>query len=347
MGVIYKITNLINGKIYIGQTRVTEPQRWQQHIWYANNAPEKDSVALCRAIKKYGKDNFKREILEEINDNEKLNEREIYYIMKYNSTNKDIGYNIALGGFGKAVYNNTEILELYYKHKTIAEVSRILGCQRETISRRLRAMGIETYNKSVLQYSTAGQFIAGYSSFAEAKRKTGLNLPHIIPKHKYHSGFFWLYEVDNDDIKVVILNYKNERHLTKEIQQYDLNCNYIKSFNSATEASKELNIDVSSIKAAINGKQKTAGGFIWYKPNTNGETLEEKYQKYINSSSCCEIEEIDLFGNVIGTFPSASYLERELHWTYNCIKNVCDGKTTHTHGRLFRYKNEDKRKLKL
>ena len=58
MGVIYKITNKINGKIYVGQTRVTEPKRWQQHIWYAYNCPNKDSLLLCYAIKKYGKYNI-------------------------------------------------------------------------------------------------------------------------------------------------------------------------------------------------------------------------------------------------------------------------------------------------
>ena len=65
MGYIYKITNNINGKIYIGQTRVTEPQRWQQHVWHAYNDSYNDSLLLCQAIKKYGKENFTRAIVEE------------------------------------------------------------------------------------------------------------------------------------------------------------------------------------------------------------------------------------------------------------------------------------------
>ena len=68
MGVIYKITNLINNKIYIGQTRMSEPQRWQSHIWHAYNDPENDCIYLCNAIKKYGRENFKREILEQTTD---------------------------------------------------------------------------------------------------------------------------------------------------------------------------------------------------------------------------------------------------------------------------------------
>ena len=63
MGVIYKITNNINGKIYIGQTRIPESKRWQQHVWHADNDSDKDSLLLCKAIKKYGKESFSREII--------------------------------------------------------------------------------------------------------------------------------------------------------------------------------------------------------------------------------------------------------------------------------------------
>ena len=69
MGVIYKITNQINGKFYIGKTVLTEPQRWQQHLYYAQNGQgDKDCPCLCNAILKYGKENFIREILEEVDN---------------------------------------------------------------------------------------------------------------------------------------------------------------------------------------------------------------------------------------------------------------------------------------
>jgi len=99
MGYIYKITNLVNNKIYIGKTVVSEPRRWQAHVWYAHNDIKKDCPYLCNAINKYGKENFKREIIEEIDD-KNLFEREIYWINYYASNNHEIGYNLDNGGIG-------------------------------------------------------------------------------------------------------------------------------------------------------------------------------------------------------------------------------------------------------
>ena len=81
---IYKITNLVNGKIYIGQS-INIDKRIKEHFWKASN--EKDisyNSALHLAIRKYGKENFQWEILEECKvDN--IDEREKFYIKEYNS----------------------------------------------------------------------------------------------------------------------------------------------------------------------------------------------------------------------------------------------------------------------
>ena len=62
MAVVYKITNKINGKIYIGQTTRTFEQRWKEHCNDAMNF--KDIYLFHNAIRKYGKENFECEILE-------------------------------------------------------------------------------------------------------------------------------------------------------------------------------------------------------------------------------------------------------------------------------------------
>ena len=82
---IYKIENLLTHKVYIGQSRHIEI-RWQEHC-----RPSSDSI-ISRAIRKYGKSNFSFEILEECAIDE-LDQREEYYIRKYNSVNPN-GYNI-------------------------------------------------------------------------------------------------------------------------------------------------------------------------------------------------------------------------------------------------------------
>lgn len=87
---IYKITNKINGKIYIGQSNDIE-RRFKEHI---HRSP-RFRLSIDWSIVKYGEENFSFEILEEC-EKEKLNERETYYIQKYNSIEK--GYNQNLGG---------------------------------------------------------------------------------------------------------------------------------------------------------------------------------------------------------------------------------------------------------
>ena len=89
---IYCFTNLINNKRYIGQSIVLE-QRYNQHLRNVNN--EKFQYPIYLAIRKYGLENFRYEILEETTTN-KLDEREKYWISYYNSYNN--GYNLTEGG---------------------------------------------------------------------------------------------------------------------------------------------------------------------------------------------------------------------------------------------------------
>lgn len=92
--IIYKTTNLTNGKIYVGQDAFNDPT-------YLGSG-----IILERSIKKYGKSNFKKEILEHCHSKEDLNQREIFWIKTLNATDKRIGYNIALGGDGGDTFTN-------------------------------------------------------------------------------------------------------------------------------------------------------------------------------------------------------------------------------------------------
>lgn len=87
--IIYKITNLVNNKIYIGQSN-------GKNKFYMGSG-----IILHNAIKKYGMENFKKDIIVEGEFNQTLlDQLEIHYIRLYNSTNKSIGYNIDEGGWG-------------------------------------------------------------------------------------------------------------------------------------------------------------------------------------------------------------------------------------------------------
>lgn len=108
---IYKIT-FPNGKIYIGLS-VDIKRRMQEH-----NSPHENKTPCDCAIKKYGKIT-EIEILEIVENAEDLNEREIYWIEQYNSTDRKIGYNLTPGGYmtqgensGRAVFTNEEVLDI-------------------------------------------------------------------------------------------------------------------------------------------------------------------------------------------------------------------------------------------
>ncbi len=105
MAYIYSITNLENQKVYVGKTTQSNPyDRWKQHLQLGrskNNLNENNSahsMPIVRAINKYGADKFKFRVLEECID-DKVNERETYWIERLNSCGKN-GYNITLGGEG-------------------------------------------------------------------------------------------------------------------------------------------------------------------------------------------------------------------------------------------------------
>ena len=97
---IYKITNKVNGKIYIGYTEKSLEERFAQHCGDARSA--RPSRPLIRAIKKYGEDSFTIEALYEGTNKEyTLNDREDYYIETYkNIVGWDNMYNVCPGGLG-------------------------------------------------------------------------------------------------------------------------------------------------------------------------------------------------------------------------------------------------------
>lgn len=110
---IYKITNLINNKIYIGYTKKSLEERLRYHFYYAKHG----KLPLSYAIKKYGKENFKIELIEESeNDSYIHKEREKYWIDRLNSRNPKIGYNVAAGGDGgDTLSKNPKKDEIYKK----------------------------------------------------------------------------------------------------------------------------------------------------------------------------------------------------------------------------------------
>ncbi|MFA2720635.1 GIY-YIG nuclease family protein [Bacillus paranthracis] len=102
--IIYKATNKVNGKVYIGQTNKSFNIRVGQHK--TESSINRNNMVICKAIRKYGFENFEWEIICKCENQEELNEKEKYYIAFYNSYKN--GYNSNLGGGGNKGFKMPE-----------------------------------------------------------------------------------------------------------------------------------------------------------------------------------------------------------------------------------------------
>lgn len=92
--IIYKITNRINGKVYVGLTTTTLEGRWKSHVQHSKTCDRH----LYKSMRKYGFENFTIEEIDSTEDFRELGRLERYYIQLYDSQNPDKGYNITAGG---------------------------------------------------------------------------------------------------------------------------------------------------------------------------------------------------------------------------------------------------------
>ena len=210
MAEIYKITNTVNGKSYIGQTQYTSEIRFKQHLnaYYQNR-----ESTLYQAFDKYGVDNFTLEILEECKINQ-LDEREVYWIKQFNSFNQ--GYNSTFGGHnGRRLEIDTDkLLELWSNGWNMTNIAHFLEVSQETVKSRLATLGV-----SEVELSSRGtdllkkeivaicfetwNIIAQFDSTVEASRWANVSPSQIS---KACSGvinssayLFWRYKSDISD----------------------------------------------------------------------------------------------------------------------------------------------------
>lgn len=124
---IYKTTNLINGKIYVGQ-----------HSTYNIDDGYLGSGSLLKeAIENFGYSNFKLEILEKCMK-KIINEREIYWIKKMKSTDPDIGYNLNRGGSNPYINKRLNKELLILKNNNVYKTKKLLKETRNIIKDRNR-----------------------------------------------------------------------------------------------------------------------------------------------------------------------------------------------------------------
>lgn len=262
--IIYKITNNINGKKYVGQHCGTSDSRWKQHLAEAMN--QENPYPLYRAIRKYGMENFTYEVLEEVPlelGQKQLDLREIFHIHNENSFigNKK-GYNQTLGGGGKMV----------------------AFCS-------VKETGKKNDKFDWGQYDKEGRLIRIWTNVQDAARQLGVNYHHIhhaadwhLGKGKYgktSAGFMWVRIPNGTEPPAKIKSFfelgtKKAKKIKArpmsigasnpdyEIGQFDMLGNLVQVWpNNAEHIFRTANYDSDAIKRNLRGQSIFTYGYMW------------------------------------------------------------------------------------
>ncbi len=269
--IVYLITNLINGKIYVGQDSYNRPNYFGSGIKIKNS------------IKKHGIHNFKKDILFQCETAEELDETETYWIAKLEATNKEIGYNIQkksrqwIGTHKEESKLKMKIARTLYhknnpgKHHSKETIEKIkksnLGIKHNCPNMLGRKHSNETILKlsninkiPICQYTLDNIFIREWDSVDTAGKELNLDGASIGKccrgKYKQSSGFIWKYKQEN-----------NKKQRSRKSAKSKIVLQYkdgvlINEYASISEAYEKTNIACSSLSVACNN-EKSLKGFIW------------------------------------------------------------------------------------
>jgi group I intron endonuclease len=232
---IYKITNLINNKIYIGQSR------------YKNDNYFGSGVNIKNAIEEYGKNNFVKEYIDEAFNQLELDEKEKYWIKITDAQNPIIGYNIADGG-----WNHLTITEDIKKKisKTIKEkyingyVNNRLGCSisnetKKKISNSNKGKVLSEETKKKISNSNKGKVLSEETrkKISDIKKNTKLSESHKNSISESLKGR----PVSSDTRNKLRENNinKTQKH-SKQVTAINLITNEVLTFNNISQAAREL-----------------------------------------------------------------------------------------------------------
>lgn len=274
---VYKHTNKVNGKVYIGIT-INEPSvRW------GKNGCGYSKQFFGKAIRKYGWDNFEHEILFENLSHEEANNREIELIQYYKSSDIKYGYNIASGGSGvdacgkpKTVYQYSMSGKFIKQYDSLSNAARDNSVGHSTISRCCRKginhfshgfrwsyeylgeqvawelMRNNDFYQEVYCYDLEGNYIQRYETVKEAENSTGIGNSFICQcyqgKVSNTKGLRWFTTWQGEKIEPL----KCQRHIDgqvhkikarKPVYRYDGQTGIlIDTYSSAKEAEEILGV---------------------------------------------------------------------------------------------------------
>lgn len=259
--VIYRITNIVNGKVYIGQTSLTLRKRLLSHISHARPNTLGRKHYFQFAILKYGLNNFYVDILESCSKGD-LNSREQHWILELQSYKPERGYNCTYGGDGcKASY---EISEETRRKISTKNKEKWKSEEYRRAQAKARKEGNSRRSYKIVQLDYSMNFIKRWESKREIESVFGAGnfgrLNNRRPK-VYSHGFIWVTEKE-------YINIQNSEPL---LVQLDLNGNIINYFYEYIDANREIykitgrhgrtQFDCNTKRSTVKGTKK--GGYIW------------------------------------------------------------------------------------
>lgn len=266
MGFIYKITNKINGKGYVGVTTRKDPkERWRQHELCAKK--DNGCPLLSAAIVKHGIENFKFEVLIICFD-EDVFHYEIEYIAKY-KTLAPVGYNANSGGKVGDGFKGRKHSEETKKHlaKTSKEINnspemrkahserlKKYTKQMHEAKRKKKEAAINKLIKDGMSYDEAvKQIREKYTFLYKRSEETNKKVSESLKK------YYQTENKDNRDARKKIMSEKRG----KKIRQYSLDGTLLNTFPSIKQAGRDLEIDRNQIQKYLKTEEKLAYGFRW------------------------------------------------------------------------------------
>lgn len=328
--IIYLITNLINDKKYIGQTKQgREERRWQEHLVYTVN----DNKILHNAIRKHGAENFEFKVIETNISEELIDEREKYYIKYYNTFYLDgQGYNMTEGGQGIHGYVHTDETKFRIKESNLTTWQRIKKEEPERYAQLClnRSLAIKGKSKSAEHRAALSKV---------ASQRTG-------EKNSFFGKHF------SEESKELLRETKAQS--LSPINAYDLKTGKLwKTFRFATEAVQELNLQPSAnsrILLVCKEQKGHAYGYIWrYKTDFDlAELSIETMQRETKTPRTKAVLQYDLQNNLIAELDSAAEASRIIQpnkakqrTVAKAINDACRGVKKTAYGFIWKYKEQE------
>lgn len=257
-GFIYITTNNINGKKYIGKKKYDKRGYWKLYLG--------SGVILGKAIKKYGRDNFSKEIIEECDTQDMLNVKEKYWINYYDAVNSINYYNIASGGDGGDVisgYTEEEKRKIY-DHR-FDNISINQGGNNPNAKQVICLNTMEIFCTTVEAARYGNTSDTMIQSCCHRRNHTHTAGCHPLTKERLQWEYY------NKNKEYTFIPYQRDYNSISR----NVKCiNTGKIFNSVKDAAKYANVSDGGIRFCCQGKYKTSG--------THPVTKEKLYWEYVS-----------------------------------------------------------------